>query len=75
MTFIEKHRLAGGRTEHAMMKMSWEGEIYPNGWELEGRALKGRPRRVSDMSKSETHQTSSRPHGPERGRVVRCGRA
>jgi uncharacterized membrane protein len=28
MTFIEKHRLGGGRTEHEWLKMSWEGEIF-----------------------------------------------
>ena len=28
MTFVEKHRLGGGRTEHDWLKMSWEGEIF-----------------------------------------------
>jgi hypothetical protein len=28
MTFVEKHRFGGGRTEKDLLKMSWEGEIY-----------------------------------------------
>ncbi|MFJ6778749.1 hypothetical protein [Streptomyces yangpuensis] len=28
MTFIEKHRLVGGRTEQEMLKIAWEGEIF-----------------------------------------------
>jgi hypothetical protein len=28
MTFVEKDRLIGGRTEQAMLKIAWEGEIY-----------------------------------------------
>lgn len=28
MTFVEKHRLGGGRTEQALLKMSWEGELF-----------------------------------------------
>jgi hypothetical protein len=28
MTFIEKHRLGGTRTEHERLKVSWEGEIF-----------------------------------------------
>jgi uncharacterized membrane protein len=28
VTFVEKHRLAGGRTERERLKMSWEGEIF-----------------------------------------------
>jgi uncharacterized membrane protein len=28
MTFVEKHRLIGGRTEQEFLKISWEGEIY-----------------------------------------------
>jgi uncharacterized membrane protein len=28
MTFVEKHRLTGGRTEQEFLKISWEGEIY-----------------------------------------------
>jgi hypothetical protein len=28
MTFVEKHRFAGGRTEDALLKTSWEGEIF-----------------------------------------------
>jgi hypothetical protein len=28
MTFVEKHRLGGGRTEHEWLNMSWMGEIF-----------------------------------------------
>ncbi|MGW2559798.1 hypothetical protein ACWCXB_11225 [Streptomyces sp. NPDC001514] len=28
MTFVEKHRFAGGRTERDLMKISWEGELF-----------------------------------------------
>jgi hypothetical protein len=28
MTFVEKHRFAGGRTEKAMLKKAWEGELF-----------------------------------------------
>ncbi len=28
MTFVEKHRFGGGRTEQAMLKIAWEGEIF-----------------------------------------------
>lgn len=28
MTFVEKHRFAGGRTEQVLLKMAWEGEIF-----------------------------------------------
>jgi uncharacterized membrane protein len=28
MTFVEKHRFTGGRTEDALLKMSWEGELF-----------------------------------------------
>jgi hypothetical protein len=28
MTFIEKHRFAGGRSERELLKLSWEGEIF-----------------------------------------------
>jgi uncharacterized membrane protein len=31
MTFIEKHRLIGGRTEKEMLKIAWEGEIGGTG--------------------------------------------
>jgi hypothetical protein len=27
MTFVEKHRFAGGRTERDLMKSAWEGEF------------------------------------------------
>lgn len=28
MTFVEKHRLVGGRSEQEMLKIAWEGEIF-----------------------------------------------
>jgi uncharacterized membrane protein len=28
MTFVEKHRFAGSRTEQALLKLSWEGELF-----------------------------------------------
>lgn len=28
MTFVEKHRFAGGRTERELLKLSWEGELF-----------------------------------------------
>jgi uncharacterized membrane protein len=28
MSFVEKHRFAGSRTEQAMLKIAWEGEIF-----------------------------------------------
>jgi hypothetical protein len=28
VTFVEKHRLIGGRTEKEFLKISWEGEIF-----------------------------------------------
>jgi hypothetical protein len=28
LTYVEKHRVAGGRTEQALLKMSWEGEPF-----------------------------------------------
>ena len=28
MTFVEKHQLGGGRTDHERLKVSWEGEIF-----------------------------------------------
>jgi hypothetical protein len=28
LTFVEKHRFGGGRTEQALLKMSWEGEPF-----------------------------------------------
>jgi uncharacterized membrane protein len=28
MTFVEKHRFGGGRTEKALLKMAWEGELF-----------------------------------------------
>jgi uncharacterized membrane protein len=28
MTFVEKHRFGGGRTEQAILKMAWEGELF-----------------------------------------------
>ncbi|MFJ6636710.1 DUF1269 domain-containing protein [Streptomyces sp. NPDC091376] len=28
MTFVEKHRFAGGRTERDLLRISWEGEIF-----------------------------------------------
>lgn len=28
MSFAEKHRFAGGRTEEALLKITWEGEIF-----------------------------------------------
>jgi uncharacterized membrane protein len=28
VTFVEKHRFGGGRTEQAMLKIAWEGEIF-----------------------------------------------
>lgn len=31
MTFIEKHRLTGGKTEQDMLKITWEGEISGTG--------------------------------------------
>jgi hypothetical protein len=28
VTFVEKHRFGGGHTEEALLKMSWEGELF-----------------------------------------------
>lgn len=28
MTFVQKHRFGGARTEQALLKMSWEGELF-----------------------------------------------
>ena len=28
VTFVEKHRFGGERTEQALLRMSWEGEIF-----------------------------------------------
>jgi hypothetical protein len=31
MTFVEKHRFGGQRSEQALLKMSWEGELFGAG--------------------------------------------
>jgi hypothetical protein len=28
MTFVDKHRFEGGRTEEAMLKIVWDGELF-----------------------------------------------
>src|SRR5262245_22552238 len=32
MTFVEKHRFAGGRSEAALLKIAWDGEIFGVGF-------------------------------------------